>query len=39
MLVNNAFGGEEGSKKIVTYDEHPFWRHDFEEWWYRMFSA
>ena len=38
ILVNNAFGGE-GRRKIVTYDEHPFWRHDFDEWWYRMFSA
>jgi NAD(P)-dependent dehydrogenase (short-subunit alcohol dehydrogenase family) len=39
ILVNNAFGGEEGRRQILTYDEVPFWEHDFREWWYRMFSA
>jgi NAD(P)-dependent dehydrogenase (short-subunit alcohol dehydrogenase family) len=39
ILVNNAFGGEDGRRKIVTYDGLPFWRHDFDEWWYRMFTA
>jgi NAD(P)-dependent dehydrogenase (short-subunit alcohol dehydrogenase family) len=39
LLVNNAFGGEEGRRQIVTYDEVPFWKHDFDEWWYRMFEA
>lgn len=39
ILVNNAFGGEEGRRQILTYDEVPFWKHDFDEWWYRMFSA
>lgn len=39
ILVNNAFGGEEGRRKIVSYDALPFWKHDFDEWWYRMFSA
>ena len=39
ILVNNAFGGEEGRKQILSYDGHPFWKHDFDEWWYRMFSA
>ncbi len=39
LLVNNAFGGEDGRRQIVTYDEVPFWEHDFDEWWYRMFSA
>ncbi|MFZ0891182.1 MAG: SDR family NAD(P)-dependent oxidoreductase [Thermoplasmata archaeon] len=39
ILVNNAFGGEDGRQKILTYDERPFWKHDFDEWWYRMFTA
>jgi NAD(P)-dependent dehydrogenase (short-subunit alcohol dehydrogenase family) len=39
LLVNNAFGGEDGRRPIVTYDEFPFWKHDFNEWWYRMFTA
>jgi NAD(P)-dependent dehydrogenase (short-subunit alcohol dehydrogenase family) len=39
ILVNNAFGGEDGSRPIITYDEVPFWKHDFDEWWYRMFTA
>jgi NAD(P)-dependent dehydrogenase (short-subunit alcohol dehydrogenase family) len=39
ILVNNAFGGEDGKRRILTYDELPFWKHDFEEWWYRMFTA
>ncbi|MGA7923647.1 MAG: SDR family NAD(P)-dependent oxidoreductase, partial [Thermoplasmata archaeon] len=39
VLVNNAFGGEEGRRHIVTYDGFPFWKHDFQEWWYRMFTA
>jgi NAD(P)-dependent dehydrogenase (short-subunit alcohol dehydrogenase family) len=39
VLVNNAFGGEDGRKHIVSYDELPFWKHDFDEWWYRMFTA
>ncbi len=39
ILVNNVFGGEEGRQKIVTYDGFPFWKHNFDEWWYRMFSA
>jgi NAD(P)-dependent dehydrogenase (short-subunit alcohol dehydrogenase family) len=39
ILVNNAFGGEDGSRPITTYDEFPFWKHDFDEWWYRMFTA
>ena len=39
ILVNNAFGGEEGRRQIVTYDGFPFWEHDFEEWWRRMFTA
>jgi NAD(P)-dependent dehydrogenase (short-subunit alcohol dehydrogenase family) len=39
LLVNNAFGGEDGSRPIVTYDGFPFWKHDFDEWWYRMFTA
>lgn len=39
ILVNNAFGGEEGRRQIVTYDGYPFWKHDFDEWWYRMFTA
>jgi NAD(P)-dependent dehydrogenase (short-subunit alcohol dehydrogenase family) len=39
ILVNNSFGGEDGRKKIVTYDERPFWKHNFDEWWYRMFAA
>lgn len=39
ILVNNAFGGEDGERKILTYDEVPFWDHDFDEWWYRMFTA
>jgi NAD(P)-dependent dehydrogenase (short-subunit alcohol dehydrogenase family) len=39
ILVNNAFGGEDGRKHILSYDEVPFWDHDFDEWWYRMFTA
>lgn len=39
LLVNNAFGGEDGARHIISYDEFPFWKHDFDEWWYRMFSA
>ena len=39
ILVNNAFGGEDGKRKILTYDEFPFWAHDLDEWWYRMFTA
>jgi NAD(P)-dependent dehydrogenase (short-subunit alcohol dehydrogenase family) len=39
ILVNNAFGGEDGRTRILTYDEHPFWKHDFDDWWYRMFTA
>jgi NAD(P)-dependent dehydrogenase (short-subunit alcohol dehydrogenase family) len=39
ILVNNAFGGEDGRKPIISYDEVPFWEHDFDEWWYRMFTA
>jgi NAD(P)-dependent dehydrogenase (short-subunit alcohol dehydrogenase family) len=39
ILVNNAFGGEDGSRSITSYDDFPFWKHDFEEWWYRMFTA
>lgn len=39
ILVNNAFGGEDGKRKIMTYDEIPFWAHDFDEWWHRMFTA
>ena len=39
LLVNNAFGGEEGQRQIVTYDGFPFWKHNFEEWWRRMFTA
>jgi NAD(P)-dependent dehydrogenase (short-subunit alcohol dehydrogenase family) len=39
ILVNNAFGGEDGSRGIVTYDGFPYWKHDFDEWWYRMFTA
>jgi len=39
ILVNNAFGGEDGKRGIRTYDEVPFWKHDFDEWWYRMFIA
>jgi NAD(P)-dependent dehydrogenase (short-subunit alcohol dehydrogenase family) len=39
ILVNNAFGGEEGRRQIVTYDGFPFWKHDFDEWWRRMFTA
>ncbi len=39
ILVNNAFGGEDGRRPILTYDEVPFWKHDFDEWWYRMFTA
>ena len=39
ILVNNAFGGEEGRRQIVTYDGYPFWKHDFEEWWRLMFTA
>jgi NAD(P)-dependent dehydrogenase (short-subunit alcohol dehydrogenase family) len=32
ILVNNAFGGEDGTQPIVTYDGFPFWKHDFDEW-------
>lgn len=32
VLVNNAFGGEDGRKHILSYDEVPFWEHDFDEW-------
>jgi NAD(P)-dependent dehydrogenase (short-subunit alcohol dehydrogenase family) len=39
ILVNNAFGGEDGEHPIVTYDGFPFWKHDFDEWWRRMFTA
>jgi NAD(P)-dependent dehydrogenase (short-subunit alcohol dehydrogenase family) len=39
VLVNNAFGGEDGRRNILSYDEIPFWKHDFDEWWYRMFTA
>ncbi len=39
LLVNNAFGGEEGKRPILSYDEVPFWEHDFDEWWHRMFTA
>ncbi len=39
ILVNNAFGGEEGKQQIITYDGYPFWKHDFEEWWDRMFTT
>jgi NAD(P)-dependent dehydrogenase (short-subunit alcohol dehydrogenase family) len=37
--VNNAFGGEDGAQPVVTYDGFPFWKHDFNEWWYRLFTA
>lgn len=23
----------------MTYEGFPFWKHDFDEWWYRMFAA
>ncbi len=39
LLVNNVFGGEEGERMISSRKEHPFWEHDMEEWWYRMFTA
>jgi NAD(P)-dependent dehydrogenase (short-subunit alcohol dehydrogenase family) len=39
ILVNNAFGGEDGRQKIVTYDELPFWKHDMHDWWRRMFTG
>jgi NAD(P)-dependent dehydrogenase (short-subunit alcohol dehydrogenase family) len=39
LLVNNAFGGEDGSRPIMTYDGFPFWKHNFDEWWHRMFTA
>lgn len=39
LLVNNAFGGEDGLRPILSYDGFPFWKHDFDEWWYRMFTA
>jgi NAD(P)-dependent dehydrogenase (short-subunit alcohol dehydrogenase family) len=39
LLVNNAFGGEEGRRQIVTYDSFPFWKHDFDEWWHRMVTS
>lgn len=39
LLVNNAFGGEDGARHIISYDELPFWEHNFDEWWHRMFEA
>jgi NAD(P)-dependent dehydrogenase (short-subunit alcohol dehydrogenase family) len=39
ILVNNAFGGADGRHDIISYDAFPFWKHDFDEWWYRMFTA
>ena len=39
IRVNNAFAGEEGRRKIETYDGFPFWEHDFEEYWYRFFTG
>ncbi len=39
ILVNNAFGGADGQHDIISYDAFPFWKHDFDEWWYRMFTA
>lgn len=39
ILVNNAFGGGDGRQPIYSYDAFPFWKHDFDEWWYRMFTA
>jgi NAD(P)-dependent dehydrogenase (short-subunit alcohol dehydrogenase family) len=39
ILVNNAFGGEDGAQPIMTYDGFPFWKHDFNEWWDRMFTG
>jgi NAD(P)-dependent dehydrogenase (short-subunit alcohol dehydrogenase family) len=39
ILVNNAFGGEDGRRHIYSYDVFPFWKHDFDEWWYRLFTA
>ncbi len=38
LLVNNVFGGEDGKRPIISYDELPYWKHDFDEWWRRMFS-
>lgn len=37
--MNNAFGGEGGPRPIVTYDGFPFWKHNLDEWWHRMFTA
>ena len=39
ILVNNAFGGADGRHDILSYDEFPFWKHDFDAWWHRMFTA
>jgi len=39
ILVNNAFGGEDGKRPILSYDGFPYWKHDFAEWWHRMFTA
>jgi NAD(P)-dependent dehydrogenase (short-subunit alcohol dehydrogenase family) len=39
ILVNNAFGGEDGKRPILSYDEFPFWKHDLREWWGRMFTS
>ncbi len=39
ILVNNAFGGADGRHDIISYGALPFWKHDFDEWWHRMFTA
>lgn len=39
ILINNAFAGEEGRRKIETYDGFPFWEHNLEEYWYRFFTG
>ena len=39
ILVNNAFGGADGQHDIISYDAFPFWKHNFDEWWNRMFTA
>lgn len=39
ILVNNAFGGADGRRHMLSYDAFPFWKHDFDEWWYRLFTA
>lgn len=39
IVVNNAFGGADGQHDILSYDAFPFWKHAFDEWWYRMFTA